>query len=201
MSNSDQSPRPDLSCDPAPKFCSSCQTSFPGDSGQTTCPVCGDQLISKGYCPVCEAYLTLAVGAVCPKHDLALEAMQPPRYPFEALSKPGRWVTVCHFADTLAAEAPRIRLEAEGIPTFIDNERMGSRSMYTVATGGVRLKVPEPLAADARVVLSQTWSALAAELDIENDEDHGKDQSDPESDIEPHGDVMSLPWAIVFFWP
>ena len=69
------------------------------------------------------------------------------------------------FADTLACQPPRIRLEAEGIPTMIDGARMGDRSMYQVATGGVRLRVPEDLAADARVILAQTWSATAAALD------------------------------------
>ena len=43
-----------------------------------------------------------------------------------------------------------IRLEAEGIPTFVDGERMGSRSMYHVATGGVRLMVPDSLAPEPR---------------------------------------------------
>ncbi|MCA1685306.1 MAG: hypothetical protein LC745_04860, partial [Planctomycetia bacterium] len=74
-----------------------------------------------------------------------------------------RWVTVETFADALKAEAPRIRLEAEGIPTFVEGARMGSHSMYPVATGGVRLQVPRPLAADARVVLSQTWGHVAAD--------------------------------------
>ena len=54
---------------------------------------------------------------------------------------------------------------------------MGSRSMYHVATGGVRLKVPEDLAGDAQIVLSQTWSATAAELDIEEDHEDGDEES------------------------
>jgi len=85
-------------------------------------------------------------------------------------------VTVSQFSDSLAAEAPRIRLEAEGIPTFVEGERMGARSMYHVATGGVKLRVPDNLAADARIILSQTWSATAAELDL--DERHEDDLDD-----------------------
>ena len=103
---------------------------------------------------------------LCPKHDLPLDALGPPVLRFDVQGQPVRWVTVCHFNDSLAAQAPRIRLEAEGIPTFVDGERMGAPSMYHVATGGVRLRVPDSLAADARIILSQTWSALAAELDL-----------------------------------
>jgi hypothetical protein len=77
-------------------------------------------------------------------------------------------VTVQTFADTLAAQAPRLRLEAEGIPTFLEGARMGGRSMYLVATGGVKLQVPQSLAADARVLLSQTWSPLPHHDDLDD---------------------------------
>ena len=40
----------------------------------------------------------------------------------------------------------------------LDGERMGSAAMYAVATGGVKLQVPDSLAADARVLLSQSWA-------------------------------------------
>jgi hypothetical protein len=79
-----------------------------------------------------------------------------------------KWVTVARFGDALRAEAPRIRLEAEGIPTFVDCARMGSPSMYQVATGGVKLQVPESLAADARVLLAQTWSSPADPDDLDD---------------------------------
>lgn len=68
-----------------------------------------------------------------------------------------RWVTVGTFADPQTAEPARLRLDAEGIPVFLEGARMGGRSMYAVATGGVKLQVPAPLAADARVLLSQVW--------------------------------------------
>jgi hypothetical protein len=85
--------------------------------------------------------------------------------------RPCRWTTVAHYSDTQSTDAPRIRLEAEGIPTFVEGERMGSRAMYHVATGGVRLKVPDTMAHDARIILSQTWSATAAQLGIDEDYD------------------------------
>ncbi len=137
---------------------------------------------------------------ICPKHDLPLDAMEPPRIQFGAPGVPFHWVTVCHFADSLAAQAPRIRLEAEGIPTFVDNERMGSPSMYHVATGGVRLKVPDSLASEARVILSQTWSALVAELDLDPEDEHDDEetQPDPEDQIDTITEGTSLLQALLF---
>ena len=67
-------------------------------------------------------------------------------------------MTVKVFPDSLAAAIPRSRLEAEGIPTFLEGERMGSPAMYTVATGGVKLQVPAHQTAEARIILSQGWS-------------------------------------------
>jgi hypothetical protein len=122
--------------------------------------------VSQGYCAVCEAYWALAPGTPCPKHEVALESKAPG--PAEVFS-PGNdqaWVTVGSFADPLRAEAPRIRLESEGIPTFLEGERMGSPSMYQVATGGVKLQVPESLVADARILLAQSWlPAVGDDLD------------------------------------
>lgn len=133
------------------------------------CASCGDRLIAKGYCPVCEEFLFLPPGEPCPKHQIPLEHEAPPELSGRLAGTSSAWVEVGRFADTLACQPPRIRLEAEGIPTMIDGERMGDRSMCQVATGGVRLRVPENLVADARIILSQTWSATAAALDIEDD--------------------------------
>jgi hypothetical protein len=139
-----------------PRFCPRCSRAErqPG----ALCAHCGESLRAQGYCPVCERYWPRDVGSECPKHDIPLDPA-----PFPADDDPaalaGRWVPLQTYSDALAAEAPRLRLEAEGIPTFVDGSRMGSRSMYNVAVGGVRLLVPEPLLGDARVLLAQTWAA------------------------------------------
>jgi hypothetical protein len=68
----------------------------------------------------------------------------------------------------MQAQGPRIRLEAEGIPAVLQGERMGSRSMYAVATGGLKLQVPRPLEADARVLLSQSWTSPVSDDDLDD---------------------------------
>jgi hypothetical protein len=114
---------------------------------------------------VCEQFWTLPPGRPCPKHEVELGAWEGSLPAEGEVVADQRWVTIARFGDALRAEAPRIRLEAEGIPTFVDCARMGSPSMYHVATGGVKLQVPESLAADARVLLAQTWSADSDDLD------------------------------------
>lgn len=152
-----------------PWFCPGCRKPTARSAAGGVCPHCGDRLVAKGYCPVCEAFLPIPAGDPCPKHQIPLESQAPPRLSGRIADQGSSWVEVGRFADTLACQPPRIRLEAEGIPTMIDGERMGDRSMYQVATGGVRLRVPESLAGEARIILSQTWSATAAALDIEDD--------------------------------
>jgi hypothetical protein len=62
------------------------------------------------------------------------------------------------FPNSLVAAVPRSRLEAEGIPTFLEGERMGGPGMYGSATVGVKLQVPADRAAEARIILSQNWT-------------------------------------------
>jgi hypothetical protein len=159
------------------RFCPRCGAAGVDDS--TLCGECGETLAPQGYCAVCEAYWNLAPETPCPKHELAL--VGPVRKPWrDAAPKPaGPWVTVACFTDALRAEAPRIRLEAEGIPTFVEGERMGSPSMYHVATGGVKLHVPASLAADARILLAQSWSTP------HDDDDDDLDFDDAWDDLEP----------------
>lgn len=149
-----------------PRYCPRCDRDAAPDS--ELCAHCGETLLEKGYCPVCEQFWRRAAGADCPKHDLALEA--PPTDPeFDPSWGPvARWVTIGTFAGSHEADAPRLRLEAEGVPTVLDGERMGGRSMYGVATGGVKLRVPPSLASDARVLLSQTWSIPAPADDLDD---------------------------------
>ena len=108
------------------------------------------------------------VGELCPKHDVTLLQDDPflrqRQWEGSAIS----WVTLKRFPDSLAATGARIRLDAEGIPTFIEGERMGAPAMYRVATGGVKLQVPAEFVADARVVLSQDWSWPDDELELED---------------------------------
>lgn len=149
-----------------PRFCGRCDRDV--DADKTLCESCGERVRGQGYCPICERFWRLQAGTPCPKHDVPLEQDRPgDEFPTEEGPIP-RWVTVETFGDSMKAEAPRIRLEAEGIPTFVEGARMGSHSMYPVATGGVRLQVPEPLVADARVVLSQNWSPVKAEDDLDD---------------------------------
>jgi hypothetical protein len=132
-------------------------------------------LRARGYCPICESYLNQAVGALCAKHDVPLEEAAADPGPTEFASR--SWVTLETYASRSAAEGLRIRLEAEGIPTFLDGERMGSAAMYQVATGGVKLQVPEDLLGEARVLLAQTWSPPVLDPD---DLDDAWDELAPE---------------------
>jgi len=95
---------------------------------------------------------------LCPKHDVVLEASSPSSSEPITSGPSTSWVTVTVFPNSLAAAVPRTRLEAEGIPTFVEGERMGGLGMYNVATRGVKLQVPANRVADARIILSQSWS-------------------------------------------
>ena len=154
----------------APRYCPRCDRV--ADNGLELCATCGERLVAQGYCAICERSWRLPVGAACPKHETTL-GQRPPEREATAVAAP-RWVTVGRFVDAMKAEAPRIRLEAEGIPTFVEGARMGSHSMYHVATGGVKLQVPSSLFHEARVLLAQSWSAP------ESDEDDAWDELAPE---------------------
>lgn len=152
-----------LSERPAPSYCPRCGRSN-HDLDTTLCSACGDRLVSKGYCPVCETFLASPVGARCPKHDLELEPQDPTSAPEPIMVGVG-WTTVRIFTNSTAVAAARIRLEAEGVPTYLEGERMGSPSMYMVASGGVKLLVPADQLAEARIILDQNWSAPTADDD------------------------------------
>jgi hypothetical protein len=124
---------------------------------------------------------------MCPKHDVELVAENPSSMPGLAFGPQTSWVTAARFPHSLAAAAARIRLEAEGIPTFLEGERMGSPAMYRVATGGVKLQVPAEFASDARILLSQDWSLPSDEFD----DDLGETWEDT-----PPAPTSSLGWLI-----
>ena len=143
--------------DRRPRFCTSCQREAADDLERDLCPECGGTLIPQGFCHVCESHWRLPAGAACPKHDVVLRSRPQPAGASESRAEPTSWVTVWVFPTALAASAARIRLEAEGIPTFLEGERMAELGAYSVATGGAKLQVPEHLVADARIILSQRW--------------------------------------------
>ena len=89
----------------------------------------------KGFCPVCERHLFLDTGTLCPKHDVELEAPQTHELPPIHEGRYVPWVTVSVFPSSATAAILQSRLEAEGIPTFLDGERMGTAGMYLAATG------------------------------------------------------------------
>ncbi len=162
---------PRTSGEACPTFCPRCRAE--GFAGESLCRNCGDLVAPRGYCSTCEGFWKLAIGEDCPKHDIPLEDAPPPPGP---LGTPGeraeRWVTVATYNHPNEANPPRIRLEAEGIATFLDGERVAGSTLYQVATGGARLQVPESLASAARVLLAQTWTARLDPLEgPEDDED------------------------------
>lgn len=159
-------PRP---LDRRQRYCRDCQGL---DRGQSAlCPNCGGPWAEPGYCPTCERYWTLPEGGGCPKHGLPLAAEPEAAGSADwSWDEPIDWVTVETFPHPIAAQAARLRLDAEGIPTFLDGERMGDHTIYQNATGGVKLQVPRPLQADARILLAQSWDVPTAADDPEDEE-------------------------------
>jgi hypothetical protein len=141
-----------------PRYCPRCRRVERNALERPLCAACGESLLPQSYCPVCEDHWSLEAGALCPKHDVVLEADSPIVTEPITSGHAAPWVTVTVFPNALDAAVPRTRLEAEGIPTFLDGERMGALGMYSVATRGVKLQVPANRVADARIILSQSWS-------------------------------------------
>lgn len=173
IDQTERRPRRDLGPSPAtepePTFCPRCRAS--GEPGRVLCVDCGEPVIARGHCATCEGFWKLPVGADCPKHDTPLDpAPPPPPSAGDPGHRAGRWVTVASYVHPNEANAPRIRLEAEGVPTFLDGERVACASFSQVATGGVHLQVPESLASTARILLDQTWAAPVDPLDEEDDD-------------------------------
>ena len=140
----------------SPQFCPRCDRATP--DGAFLCPDCGDRVETQGYCPVCDKTWRLAIGFPCPKHDLPLLAEGPTPHPSQISGEVVDWVTVATFSSPTEAEVRRIRLEGEGIPTFLDGERMATNVIYGSTIIGLKLQVPRPLAAEARILLDQSWS-------------------------------------------
>lgn len=135
-------------------FCARCRIESRRAAADGLCADCGERLEQQGYCVVCERFLLLPPGAACPKHDCELESEAPAGLEQFAADQ---WVIAATYGHPNEAEPPRIRLEAEGIPTFLEGDRMAANSLCQIATGGVKLRVPASLAADARIILAQNW--------------------------------------------
>jgi hypothetical protein len=99
---------------------------------------------------------------------------------------------VAVFARPADAEAPRLRLEAEGIPTFLDGERAGS--LQHPALSAVRLQVPGDLLPDARVLLAQNWSPVVPPDDL--DEAGEEIEPDPAARRKDVIRLMVLAWVV-----
>ena len=146
------------------RFCPRC-TKVRSPEG-LLCPECGDALLEQGYCHVCESTWRAQVGEHCPKHEIALESLersceQGPEDRYES----GSWVTVLRVHHPTGAIAPRLRLEAEGIATFLEGERLGPET--GVAAGGLRLQVPDALAEQAIKILREVADSRTVRMNSE----------------------------------
>ncbi len=138
-------------------YCPHCGNQDTKESSATLCERCGETLVEQSYCPVCERLWCEPAGVLCPKHDVPLEPASSLNPGGNSGGEPVDWATIARFDSVAAAQVPRLRLESEGIPTFLDGERMGTVSVYNIATGGVKLQVPSELMSEARILMSQTW--------------------------------------------
>ena len=175
-----------------PRYCGRCRR--PGEADETLCYECGDALRPRGYCSVCEGWSSASPGQLCPKHDLEL-LEKPAELDFDPSTS--RLVTIASFGLPGEAHGPRLRLEAEGIPAFLQGQRMGDHAIYQVATGGVQIQVPEELADEARILLAQTWSLPKDDHD-DPDDPWGGLAPDP---AERRRSVMKLAIVVFLFGP
>ena len=173
-------------------YCVRCRR--PGTPGERLCRECGDALRPQGYCSVCEGWCLAPPGQLCPKHEIEL-LEGPVGIDFDPSTS--RLVTIASFGLPAEAHGPRLRLEAEGIPAFLQGQRMGDNAIYQVATGGVKMQVPEEFADEARILLAQTWSPPKGDLDDPDDPWEGL-APDP---AERRRSVMKLAIVIFLFGP
>ncbi len=149
----------------APLFCPRCRKAAQSDLDRRLCPECGDTVSPQGFCLVCERYWLLPVGALCPKHDIEL-TLPGPADDASAIAHAVELGDGDGVSPLARGSRTRIRLEAEGIPTFLDGERMGEPGMHHAAAGGVKLKVPANRIDDAMRVLSHDWSLRADDGEV-----------------------------------
>jgi hypothetical protein len=183
---------------PRPRFCPRCRKKARDQSA--LCIECGERLIDQGYCPVCEREWVQPVGSSCPKHEVPLESHRPPAWDDFTPDHDTSWVEVARFAHPSSALAPRLRLDSEGIPTFLDGERVALESAYNLAVGGVKLLVPADLADEARIILNQTWGSPPHPSDDPDDLDDAWEDLAP-SPADRRRTVMKLIIVAILAFP
>lgn len=76
----------------------------------------------------------------------------------------GGLVTIAQYRDLPEAGLAKSKLEAAGIPCFLDNEyTVGVNWLYSNALGGVKLKVPEEDAEEAKAIIEEIIEPIAPE--------------------------------------
>jgi len=77
----------------------------------------------------------------------------------------GRLVTVAQYRDLPEAGLAKSKLEAAGIPCFLDNEyTIGANWLYSNALGGVKLNVPEKYAEEAKFIIEESAEPVEQEV-------------------------------------
>jgi hypothetical protein len=190
-------PPPGATSGARPRFCPRCGQFSPGAGDASSCLECGERLAEAGFCPVCERDWPLSAGAACPKHDVELLENGPEISPAFPAGEVPDWVTVRGFHRPIEAEAARLRLEAEGIPTFLEGQRMGSSYPYHVATGGIKLQVPRSLVQEARILLSQSWGPPFEDEEWEDDWGDLPAAPEPAPTEEPDAPSAPLIWTLL----
>src|SRR6478736_3103835 len=65
---------------------------------------------------------------------------------------PGPWVTIATFWQSVEAHFARLKIEDADIPCMLVDENMAMQ--YTIAVGGIKLRVPAAKAEEAQKVLA-----------------------------------------------
>lgn len=184
-----------------PFYCPRCGNQKNETTSDGLCELCGERLARQSFCPVCERFWCEPPGTPCPKHEIPLEEFSEAE-PAElmALASEG-WETIARFDSVGLVHATRLRLEASGIPTFLDGERMGTISIYNIATGGIRLQVPRPLADEARRLLEQAHEPSNDFAELDEDLDDAFDELAPEPGARRRATMRVLILLILVFPP
>ena len=146
-----------MSSDPGPRFCPGCGLAEGGDLEGSLCPECGETLVPQGYCPVCESLWRLPPEVPCPKHDVLARART--SGPLQA-AHPVTWSPGSPSRSFPRAWPRRFRQPARsrGNPHVHRRRTDGKRGDVPYWPPRHELQVPADRVADARIILSQSWS-------------------------------------------